>query len=56
MNYSSPEGMKQQEAFDKQMQEQMKKGNPDWGPLPDVGFAKAKGDIDWVDSSKKFNA
>lgn len=62
INYSSPEGMKRiaeaEEAQRKAMEEMMKNmpKPKDGAPVfKDVGFAKARQDIDWVDPSKKMN-
>lgn len=52
LDYSSPEGMKRIEESNKKMAEEMAKM---MGGHKDVGFAKAKKDIDWVDPSKKFS-
>jgi len=52
-NLSSPEGMKRNAELDKarekQREEMMK-----LAPSEDVGFAKARSDLDWVESSRKF--
>jgi len=53
VNLSSPEGMKRNDALEleraKQREEMMK-----LAPSEDVGFAKARSDLDWVDPSRKF--
>lgn len=67
--YASPEGMKYLEEKRKQppTEEEMqfmleREGAPmnrpaeaPKGPIKDVGFGKARKDLDWVDSKKKFN-
>ncbi|SHI02651.1 NAD(P)-dependent dehydrogenase, short-chain alcohol dehydrogenase family [Sporobacter termitidis DSM 10068] len=68
-DYASPEGMKRLEEKAKQppTEEEVKMMSEregydvtarplgSSGPSIDVGFGKAKKDLDWVDSSKKFN-
>ena len=34
---------------------EMRKNAPAAGSFKDVGFGKARGDLDWVDKSKKFD-
>jgi NAD(P)-dependent dehydrogenase (short-subunit alcohol dehydrogenase family) len=69
VDYASPEGMKRLEEKAKQppteeeikmMSERegydvSKRPTIASGSTRDVGFAKAKGDIDWIDPNKKFN-
>ncbi|NLL38876.1 MAG: SDR family NAD(P)-dependent oxidoreductase [Clostridiales bacterium] len=62
IDFSSPEGMKRiaeaEEAQRKAMEEMMKNmpKPADGAPvMKDVGFAKARKDLDWVDPSKKMN-
>lgn len=52
LDYSSPEGMKKLEEEKAKMAAEMAKM---MGDHKDVGFAKAKKDLDWVDPSKKFD-
>lgn len=52
IDYSSPEGMQRIEAEREKMAAEMAKM---MGGHKDVGFAKARRDLDWVDDSKKFN-
>ena len=52
---SSPEGMKNIIEADKTMVERIAKmAHPESSVFKDVGFAKAKSDIGWVDPSRKF--
>lgn len=69
VDYASPEGMKRLEEKAKQppTEEELrlmseregydvsKQPFGSGGPVKDVGFGKARGDLDWVDPSKKFN-
>jgi NAD(P)-dependent dehydrogenase (short-subunit alcohol dehydrogenase family) len=69
VDYASPEGMKRLEEKAKQpptaeeiqmMSERegydvSKRPTISAGQTKDVGFAKARGDLDWVDPNKKFN-
>lgn len=68
VDYASPEGMKRLEEKAKQppTEEEIKMQSEregydvtkrpfGTGPMKDVGFAKARKDLDWVDPSKKFN-
>jgi NAD(P)-dependent dehydrogenase (short-subunit alcohol dehydrogenase family) len=69
VDYASPEGMKRLEAKQKQppTEEELKMNSEregydvskrpfgSGGAMKDVGFGKARGDLDWVDPSKKFN-
>lgn len=51
INYASPEGMKKNEEEEKKQAEAMHQMQQ---AVPDVGYGKAKGDIDWVRDEQKF--
>lgn len=53
VDFSSPEGMARLAAAEKKMAEEFAKMQANNG-YKDVGFAKAKKDLDWVAPSKKF--